>query len=353
MRQPKPFFRKQTQSWYVQIAGRQINLGREEQEAWDQYHKIMAKRDSDHVPDDAVCNLLNRYLDWLKENRAEATFQRCRMHLRRFAQHIGRNRRISQLKKHHVQDWISTDYSEGSGTYQNDAISAVVTGLNWAVEMDFIDRNPIAKIRKPTRKVREFFVPASQWGELLAAIDDREFRDVVSFMLAAGARPQEARAIEARHYDQENQRIVFGREESKGKKRQRVIYLDERSQGIVDRLVERYAEGPIFRNTRGNPWTKDAFNCRFKRLKKALNMPQLCAYACRHSFAHWKLTNGHDAHVVAKLMGHVDSRMVETRYGHLEQSTEFMRAQTSDPPPLPPLGILPAVDSNTAADQLG
>ena len=37
-RQPKPFFRKQTQSWYVQLGKRQIPLGKDEDEAWKQYH---------------------------------------------------------------------------------------------------------------------------------------------------------------------------------------------------------------------------------------------------------------------------------------------------------------------------
>ena len=91
MRRPKPFFRKQTQSWYVQIGKKQINLGKDEGQAWDQYHKIMTQRESVDVPDDAICNILNRYLDWVKQARADETYKKCRLHLRRFAQHIGRS----------------------------------------------------------------------------------------------------------------------------------------------------------------------------------------------------------------------------------------------------------------------
>ena len=42
MRQPKPFFRKQTRSWYVQIGKKQVPLGKDEKAAWDKYHQIMA-----------------------------------------------------------------------------------------------------------------------------------------------------------------------------------------------------------------------------------------------------------------------------------------------------------------------
>jgi len=43
-RQPKPFYRKQTQSWHLQIGKRQIPLGRDQEEAFRLYHQIMAGR---------------------------------------------------------------------------------------------------------------------------------------------------------------------------------------------------------------------------------------------------------------------------------------------------------------------
>ena len=44
MRVPKPFFRKYTGSWYLQLGKKQINLGPDEEAAWDEYYKIMASR---------------------------------------------------------------------------------------------------------------------------------------------------------------------------------------------------------------------------------------------------------------------------------------------------------------------
>jgi hypothetical protein len=44
MREPKPFFRKQTGTWYVQIGKKQHNLGRDEQVAKQKYHALMAGR---------------------------------------------------------------------------------------------------------------------------------------------------------------------------------------------------------------------------------------------------------------------------------------------------------------------
>jgi hypothetical protein len=44
MREPKPFFRKQTGTWYVQIGKKQHNLGPDEQVAKQKYHALMAGR---------------------------------------------------------------------------------------------------------------------------------------------------------------------------------------------------------------------------------------------------------------------------------------------------------------------
>ncbi|MEL6110238.1 MAG: hypothetical protein AAFU85_29875 [Planctomycetota bacterium] len=38
-RRPKPFFRKQTQSWYFSTGGKQINLGKERDSALATFHR--------------------------------------------------------------------------------------------------------------------------------------------------------------------------------------------------------------------------------------------------------------------------------------------------------------------------
>ena len=132
------------------------------------------------------------------------------------------------------------------------------------------------------------------------------------------------RVIAARHYQPDVARLVLLREESKGAKRRRVIYLDDISREIVERLAASHPRGPLFRNSQGRPWTSDALSARFRRLRKKLEMPKLCAYTLRHSYAHWQLTSGTDSIVVSKFLGHSDGRMLETRYGHIERDLAFM-----------------------------
>lgn len=42
MREPKPIFRKQAQSQYVQLGRKQINLGKDEAAAREKYHRLLA-----------------------------------------------------------------------------------------------------------------------------------------------------------------------------------------------------------------------------------------------------------------------------------------------------------------------
>ena len=105
MRQPKPFFRKQTKSWYVQIRKRQINLGRDKEAAWKKYHEMMLDQsEPDEV--DYVVDLLDLYLEWLQKNRSEGTYLKALGYLKQFAGYVGRTLRTDQLTPRRVSQWI-------------------------------------------------------------------------------------------------------------------------------------------------------------------------------------------------------------------------------------------------------
>src|SRR5947209_5923393 len=82
---PKPFFREPRKRWYVQIDGRQVNLGPDEGEAFRQYHKLMADRGADGPPHAAtatsaadgltVAEVYDKFLTWCKHHREELTYK--------------------------------------------------------------------------------------------------------------------------------------------------------------------------------------------------------------------------------------------------------------------------------------
>ncbi len=326
MRHPKPFFRKFTQSWYVTINGRQHPLGKDEDAAWQKYHELMAGRDKLRGPDLTVSTVCEAYLSWLKVHRSLGTYQKAVHYLSLFVKHIGTSFRVTTLDGPKVAEWIERfpDWSSSSG---HDAVSIVQRAFNWAVKKGHLDLSPVAHVPdKPAKTRREIVYSPVDWSELRALVTDQEFGDLLDFMWDTGCRPLEARMLEARHIDLENDLIVFPPSEAKGRKTERVIFLTAVSQGICERLVQQWPDGPILRNKKGTPWTKDSVNCRFQRLRKKLGK-RACAYGIRHSYATEGLKRGMDSLTLAQLMGHQDTSMIARTYAHLARNPAYLKEQ--------------------------
>ena len=199
MRQPKPFFCKYTQTWYVTLGGKQINLGPDEDEAFRKYHELMASRGRVQVTYDSVPRLLDAYLTWLQENRSEGTYNKCLHYLNLFAAHLGAGFKIARLEPIHVIRWVESNSSWSSST-GNDAVSIVQRAFNWAVKRGHIVHSPVAVVEdKPKKTRRETVYTPSEWDELRGLVHDQEFGDLLDFMWSTGCRPKEARTMCAPH----------------------------------------------------------------------------------------------------------------------------------------------------------
>lgn len=323
MRQPKPFFRNFTKSWYVTIRGKQYPLGKEKKLAWQRYHEIMASHAStDQLA--TVAQLCDIYLDWCNRHRKEATFDKHKRYLQSFIESIGTRLPIAKLRKKHITAWV--DSLNLSSTTQNDAISIVVRVFNWAMEEGHIDKSPLPRIRKPKRKRREVSYTADQWVQIKSQVLDREFLDFLNFLWLTGCRPQEARVLEASHVNLNEKICVLPAALVKGGMHERVIFLCDQALTIVERLIPQQPEGALFRNTRGNPWTKDAIKCRLTRISQKVGF-RCIAYGVRHSYATEGLTNGIDSVVLGHLMGHQDASQVARTYQHLARKRAFLHEQ--------------------------
>jgi hypothetical protein len=191
--------------------------------------------------------------------------------------------------------------------------------------------------------------------------------------------------LEARHLELDKQRAVIPGEEAK-RGRTRVIYFPtDRSMEIINRLAKEQPTGPLFRNNQGKPWTAFAVKLRFNRIQIAIGRQEMAKrgiastisaddieafaaklpktklnplngketavkpselrskakraliareakqfakrlrqYDLRHSFVTRKLRAGVDSHVVAALVGHKDTKMIDTLYSHVADDYEFM-----------------------------
>ena len=324
-RTPKPWWREDRQAWFVTIRGVRHNLGPDKKQADKRYYELMAEPEPEPIPKQTgtiLSEIYDHFLGWCKKHRAPRTFDWYLERIEPFLKfHPGLT--LENLKPKHIRQWLDTkpDWAPGQ---QRGAIVALQRPLNWAMEEGEIDSNPIAKIKKPMQGRRDEVVTQEQFDEIIARYEDQEFVDLLTVAFETGCRPEEILAVEASHVDIERSLWEFPPEEAKGKKAFRIVYLTEKTVEICKRLVEKWPEGKLFRNTSGDPWTAYAINCRFLRLKKHIGR-KLCLYAMRHSFATNALKNGVDPVTVSVLMGHQDASMLSKVYQHLARDPEYLR----------------------------
>ncbi|WP_428308245.1 tyrosine-type recombinase/integrase [Lacipirellula sp.] len=340
MRLAKPWLRKSTGTWHVWINNKQVYLGKDETEAFKTYRRLL----NSDVPKDATVRLvIERYWNTVKDELAESTLKRRRPILQSFSDFVPATLKVAKLKPLHVQNWLNEHKFKklpvkGKGktgkwvagkklispTTKGDYITMLKAVFSWAASMGYVDDNPLRWMKKPTPKKREDFIEAELWPKVVGLALDQPFRDYLTVMLNSGARATEMLTFEAAHLT--GSRFILPIDKSKGRKRQRVVYIPDSILPTVKRLAKQYPTGPLFRGPTGEPWNKDSIRGRFKRLRTKLKMPKLTPTTLRHSFAHHRLSSGQDSLIVANLMGHVDTRMVATRYGHVGQNAKLLQA---------------------------
>lgn len=272
---PQPFFRPARNLWYVQLNGRQINLGSSKEQAFQHYHTLMAtprSKNSDQtvIRGDADCPLvleiIESFLGWCQKHRAARTYDWYVAKTSSFAKSIPRHLRVDQLKPFHVQDWVDSHAGWAPG-HKRCCMTAVQRVFNWAMKQGRITVTPLRGLEKPEGGRRTVILSQAEFDRLLALVKSPEARDLFIVAWETGCRPQEIAAVEKRHVDLELARWVFPMEEAKGKRRPRVVYLTPAAHEITQRLATKYPQGAIFRNSKRQPWNQHSSACVFARLQ--------------------------------------------------------------------------------------
>ncbi|MBM3970799.1 MAG: hypothetical protein FJ302_13225 [Planctomycetes bacterium] len=374
---PKPWFRPSRKTWFVTLEGKQFNLGGDRKLAFERYKALLNQPRQVQVAPDSLVGLIDKFLDWCEKHRATETYEWYRDLLQKFAKTYP-DLAVNELKPFHVQEWIDRQTDIKNGTRRNYA-RAIIRVMWWAQDLGYIDKNPLARFKKPKAGKRETVISSEEFEGILNLIPGDDFKDLIRFAWETGARAAECLAAEQRHVDLKNRRIVFPQSEEKMEREPRVIYLNEAAAEIVVRRMA--SSGHVFRNSNGQRWTTEAVNCAFNSLQArmgklamrakglsiaeddvqqltqqlkaawqsrgkperpdrffreqarariwnreaAKHAPKYCLTVIRHSWCHRALRQGLDALTVSMLMGHSDVTMVSEVYSHLSHAPEFLR----------------------------
>ncbi len=379
-RLPKPWYRAERKAWFVTINGVQHNLGPDKKDAQRRFHALMREPKSKRVSSLSLAAIIDEFLEWVQKNRSPANYEGYRYRLERFARQYP-DLTPEDLRPYHVEKWA--DSYDVSVTTRRNYLRAVKRCIRWAKEQGYIDDSPVAYLKIPAGANREIVIRPDEFEAILALAPDRSLKDLLIAAWETGCRPQEILKVTAHHVDLVNKRWIFKRSEAKMKRNARVIYLGDQAFAITKQLMQQFPEGPIFRNSRGRPWTTCAVNCAFRRIRLRLGMekliqqggvdpsevdafkkslkptrvckgkvikksdtelrsearrklrykravalaPKYSLYALRHSFATNALERGLDALTVAVLMGHKDPSMLARVYQHLSHNPERLLEQ--------------------------
>lgn len=275
--------------------------------------------------------LSDKYLAWCKAHQSNRTHQWYKNYLDMACSYadIG-NTPAYELKPYQIQEWIDSHGKDWGSTYRGGAVVAIKRVFNWAEEMGLGEGNPIKRLKKTTAQSRKSYAKQDGVERFFSTIHPTDsFLDFITFMWSCGCRPQEARHIEARHVELAAMRIVFPAIESKGKRHPRKILLNNTTLPIIQKLVEKYPEGKLFRDSRGNAWSKYAVCERMFTLSEKTGV-KLTAYDLRHGWFTRKIVQGVNHMVLAAAGGHTDGSMIGKVYSHVGQEEAHMREALGD-----------------------
>ena len=326
---PKPFFRPKKNRWYVQLDGKQVNLGPDEAEAFRRYHRIMAER-GEKPPvvvttadaDPPLVAVFDEFLSWCLTHREKRTYETYKERIQSFLHALSDKKILAKnLRPYHLQQWVDghADWNPGM---KRGRLQSVQRALNWAVKQGRIEKSPVASMEKPPPGRRENVIDFEIYQRMRDLTATQEFRDLIDVCWETGCRPQEIWRVEKRHLSAK--RWVFPAKEAKGKRKIRVVYLTDLADEICRRLALKHPKGPLFRNSDGEPWTRHAASCVFLRMKKHLKK-KYALVDFRHTFTTRSLKAGTDPVTLSVLLGHADGTQICRTYAHVDQDASHLR----------------------------
>lgn len=221
---------------------------------------------------------------------------------------------VCELKPLHVDKWLQAHPKWKGG--RRTRIQALKRAFNYGVECGLIPASPLKGYKTPKVIGRTTYLTPEQETALIENANP-SLGLAIKVCIRTGARPGcEFAKLTADHIRDHGERMewVFEADESKTKNLRIVFITDPEIVAIVRKQMILFPEGPIFRNTKDDPWTRENLTEKFRRLKNKVAKQGVrfdrdtCMYSCRHTYAkrtlqgYWsgKATN---IETLAKLMG--------------------------------------------------
>ncbi|HEY4009071.1 MAG TPA: tyrosine-type recombinase/integrase [Acidobacteriaceae bacterium] len=184
-----------------------------------------------------------------------------------------------------------------------------------ATDDAWIDVKPFKGVDKP--RVR--FLSHDEIETFIPACND-DFAELVKGALLTGCRYGELAAMTAGNFDKKHG-TVFVAESKNGEPR--YVELNAEAVAFLTHITQgRNTSERIFMQSDGKPWTKNEQQRPMIAACTASKIEGVSFHILRHTYASHAVMNGMPLRIVAKNIGHKDTRITERHYAHLSKSYE-------------------------------
>jgi integrase len=342
----KPYYIQRLKCWYVKdSSANPIRLDPNKKRAFELWHELQAAS-CFKGSRATVRGLLEEFFNSIEGTMSSDRFDRLVRYSQLFIDEYG-SRPVVEITPAILTRWLDgpkpgrwhKGLKEGEkpdpiywgSSSKRHAAALLKRAWAWARNQGHIQVNSIAQFSLPECEYRESVIDPSIHGKLVNhCMSIPDARPFALYLIASrcGVRPQQIREVTAKHVTSCRTMWIFkSHKTAKKTGKPLIVYLPPCLQTITRILVAKHPTGPLFRNALGRPWKSDTVTQRMERLRRRLNLPEgTVAYLYRHTLATDALVAGHSTAIVAKLLGHSDTRMVAKVYGHLEKQPDFMLA---------------------------
>ena len=253
---------------------------------------------------------------------ADLTSERIRKWLATLAAMPAMVRSKKDGKQNYKAEPCNDDAIRARRSSTNRVLTMLKSALNHAYDEGHVASNEAWGRRvKPFREVdiaRVRYLAIAEAMRLMNAADS-DFRFLIQAALQTGARYGELTRLEVADFNPDTGTVAIRK--SKTGKARHVILTDEGAAFFRKVTAGRAGNKTIFLRADGTPW-KSSQQARPMReaAERAKINPLISFHGLRHTWASLSVMAGVPLMVVAKNLGHVDTRMVERHYGHLAPS---------------------------------
>lgn len=233
---------------------------------------------------------------------------------------------VSDCLPHYLEDWIESHPRWKSTSTRKAKANIVNACFNWAVRGKRIQSNPFDSVRYAEAEPRSP-MPDEVFAKIMAAANKR-FERAVTFLRLTGCRLSGMFRLEVENIEWDRRFAILPKHKSRKKTgRPGRIFLVPAAIELLRKVIaeDQITTGIVFRNNRGNPWTRRALGDYLRKLKARLKLEcPATLHGIRHQAATTAIRNGASMKYVSLFLDHASIQITDKFYAHVADDTEHI-----------------------------